>query len=75
MNINFEKDSIEIYIGKLRIELWYGVIESYAGVKIYIWPALQAIKTEPIAGMILTLSWLKYLIGFSVRWLQPGEEV
>lgn len=74
MRIEFN-GNIEIYIGKLRIELWAQKLQPLSGVSVYIWPAAILRGSAEFIGFILTLNWLVYNVGISIRWLRDGEEV
>lgn len=75
MRFVFDGNSIELYLGKFRLELWVRVTESMSGVSVHILPALVLRGSADFIGAILHLDWLIFQIGISVRWIRDGEEV
>lgn len=74
-DIIFDGNSIEIYIGRLRIELWAAIIQSLSGVVVYVWPSLSLRGSPEYIGMISHLDWVVFQLGISLRWMRDGDIV
>ena len=74
-DIIFDGNSVEIYLGRLRIEIWVASIQPMSGVVVYVWPSLSLRGSPEYVGFITHLDWIIFQIGSSFRWLRDGEEV
>jgi hypothetical protein len=74
-DIVFDNNSVEIYIGKLRIEIWTALIQPISGIVVFVWPSLSLRGSPDYIGFITHLDWIIFQIGLSVRWLRDGEEI
>lgn len=74
-DIVFDWNSVEIYIGRIRLEIWVKIIQPLSGVVVYIWPALVLRGSPDYIGMITHLDWLVFQLGLSIRWMRDGDVV
>lgn len=75
LKVVFDGNSVELYVGRLRIELWARLIESMSGVVVYVLPSLALRGSIDIIGVITHLDWLIFQVGLSIRWMRDGDVV
>lgn len=75
LKIVFDGNSVELYVGRLRVELWTKLIESMSGVVVYVLPSLVLRGSIDFIGVITHLDWLIFQVGLSVRWMRDGDVV
>lgn len=73
MKVVLDGNSIEIYIGRFRLELWFQVMLMPDFFKVYVIPSLSFSGAKSIRGLITTIDWLTFNMGMSLRWMTDED--